>query len=108
MPKSSKSVQDLHERRDLRRSVGERIVDGDKYAQRYMKIQSSRVPFLADEPKRANPLEYKYLKPITKIPYCTKTDFDRRVYGEIAEKPIRVKGIFSKVCTFKTNSIFIV
>lgn len=50
---------------------------------------------MADEAERANPLEYKHLKPVVKIPYCTKTDFDRRVYGELAEKPIRVKGIFS-------------
>lgn len=55
------------------------------------------MPFLADEPLRANPLEYKHLKPVVKIPYCTKTDFDRRVHGELAENPIKVKGIFSKV-----------
>jgi hypothetical protein len=41
----------------------------DIYNERYDFIKNSSVPFLADEVLRANPLEYKHLRPVVKIPY---------------------------------------
>ena len=82
--KTTKSLSDLETPRKSRyQSVGRDIVS------------SRKCDFLETEPYRANPLEYRHLKRSVKIPYWTKVDFDRRVYGELAEKPIKAKGIFS-------------
>eukprot|EP00345_Euplotes_harpa_P007084 CAMPEP_0168320504 /NCGR_PEP_ID=MMETSP0213-20121227/1710_1 /TAXON_ID=151035 /ORGANISM="Euplotes harpa, Strain FSP1.4" /LENGTH=88 /DNA_ID=CAMNT_0008321967 /DNA_START=9 /DNA_END=275 /DNA_ORIENTATION=+ len=67
--KKTTQSQKSFSRGRLQQKVGDLIMKGDVLQARYHMLKNSNLPFLADEPYRANPLEFKHLKPVVSIPY---------------------------------------